>query len=104
MYLKFIKMSVFKIKHIPSGLFWKGGGMRKNNGGSNILYKRKTSKFYGKTLNPKDPEMALEICFSKTGKVWNKEAWATVAKNYGHEPGLDMVLKDCEIVEYTLTN
>lgn len=96
-------MSIFKIKHIPSGLFWKGGGMKSNNGGWNTVY-RKTSKFHSKPLDPKNPEMSLEICFSKTGKVWNKEAWAIVAKNYGHEPGLDQVLKECEIVKYELTN
>jgi hypothetical protein len=95
-------MSVYKIKHIPTGLFWKGGGMRDNNGVGNIFYKRKTSKFYGKALNPRDPEMALEICFSKTGKVWNKEAWAIAEKNYGHEPGLDQILKECEIIKYEL--
>lgn len=95
-------MSVYKIKHIPSGLFWKGGGMKSNNGHWNTVY-RKPSKFHLTLLNPEDPELALELCFNKIGKVWNKEAWAIVAKKYGHEPGLDQVLKECEIVKYELT-
>lgn len=96
-------MTIFKIKHIPSGLFWKGGGMKSNNGAWNIVHKRK-SKFYMKPLDSKNSEMALHICFNKVGKTWSKKSYAIVAKNYGHEPGLDLLLKECEIVEYTLTN
>lgn len=90
----------YKVIHKPTGLFWKGGGMQSNNKSMGSIYNR-SSKYHGEKLDKNSKEHALEVCFSKTGKVWSKKNHVSTAIGYGHEKGLNDLLKnDCEIIEY----
>lgn len=54
-------MKVYKVKHIPSGLYWKGGGVP--------TYK----KFMLTGLGQDEiEEKTLKLKFSKKGKTWNQ--------------------------------
>lgn len=93
-------MAFYKVRHKETGLFWKGGGVNVNNKSLKHIYSKK-SQFNGQPVDTKSKEHALEICFSKTGKVWTRKNHVSTALSYGHESGLNLLLRDdCEIVEY----
>lgn len=78
-------MKVYKVEHIPTGLFWKGGGV------PNYMS-------YNLTI-----EKVLEIKFSKKGKTWNQLNHVKSALTYQKgERIISDLLKECEIITYTL--
>jgi hypothetical protein len=94
-------MAFYKIRHKETGLFWKGGGINVNNKSRRHIYKKIDGQLTSIKLDYSSKDHALEICFSKTGKVWTKKNHVTTAMNYGHETGLNQLLnQDCEVVEY----
>jgi len=88
---------IFKIKHLPSGLFFKGRGMNANNQ-SHVFLDYKTQTL----LDKNNAEHALKICFAKDGKNYNKKGHATSAVTNMSDKGLIDLLKDCVIIEYEI--
>ena len=92
----------YKVLHKPSGLYWKGGGMNKNNKSySSIKIKNADGKWEYIHYDKNSQDHALLICFSKTGKTWSGLGPVKTALGYGHEPGLNDLLKSCILVELT---
>lgn len=83
-------MIIFKVKHIPSGLYWKGGGIPTYQG-------------YGlKYLEP-DSLLAktLKLKFSKHGKTWPTIGYVHSAVNpLVNDKYMGAILKDCVIEQY----
>lgn len=93
-------MDLYKIKDPNSKLFWKGGGMNKNNKSSSFInVKNEDGSFTYREIDKSSEEDALKICFSKNGKTWGDLRSAMCALAYGHEPGLNSLLKKCELVK-----
>lgn len=55
------------------------------------------------TINEKSMKQAWTLCFNTKGKMWMRETYVEKAFKRTYEPGLNAVLKECEIVKYELT-
>jgi hypothetical protein len=93
---------LYKVKHKESKLYWKGGGINSNNNSnSHILRIIDGIRTYEK-INYGSEKDALDICFSRTGKTWSSLGAVKSALGYGHESGLNSLLKKCTIMEIEL--
>lgn len=85
-------MKVYKIKHIPTGLYWKGGGI------PNYMSYLLTS-FSGEEL----VNEIIDMKFNSKGKTWNQIGHAKAAITYQQDDKfMRDILKDCELQEFTL--
>ena len=86
-------MKVYKIKHIPTGLYWKGGGI------PNYMSYLLTSLSKEEVVNK-----VISIKFNSKGKIWNQIGHAKSAMTYQKKDDKFMrdILKDCELQEFTL--
>jgi len=86
-------MLVYRVKHLPSGLFWKGGDVpyHQTHGMSKLSYEEIKSK-------------VLKLKFSKLGEIWTKEQHANSALLLAKSSDwfiLD-ILNECKIFKYEL--
>lgn len=85
-------MFVYKVKHIPSGLYWKGGGVP-------------THKTYDlKKADPKNIESkVLKMKFSKNGKVWGQANHVSTALLFAKsDKYMKDILDQCETSKFEL--
>ena len=73
--------------------------MNTNNKSSAYLWGKKDGKYVSTKLQYDYEPHALEVCFSKVGKTWSSFGAVKSALGYGHESGLNSLLKKCVIME-----
>ena len=93
------EQKLYKVKHKESGLYWKGGGMNTNNKSMHHIWKKVDGKMLSTSLQYDYEPHALEVCFSQIGKTWSSFGAVKSALGYGHESGLNSLLKKCVIME-----
>lgn len=90
---------LYKVKHKDSGLYWKGGGINSNNKSFSHIDRKVDGKHSYEPIDYGSEKDALDICFSKIGKTWSSFRAVKSALGYGHESGLNSLLKKCTIME-----
>lgn len=90
---------LYKVKDKVSGLYWKGGGINSNNKSSWGITRVVDGKKSYEEIDYSSERDALDVCFSKIGKTWSSLRAVKLALGYGHEPGLNSLLKKCVIME-----
>lgn len=93
------KDKLFKIKHRESGLYWKGGGINSNNKSNKHIRRCVNGEYSYDLIDCTSERDALDVCFSKIGKTWSSYRAVKIALSYGHEPGLNSLLKKCVLIE-----
>ena len=93
---------LYKVKDKVSRLYWKGGGINSNNKSNSHICRIIDGKRNYEKIDYKSEKDALEICFSRTGKTWSSLGAVKSALGYGHEDGLNSLLKKCTIMEIEL--
>lgn len=86
-------MKVFKVKHRPTGLYWKGNGFRYNQHAS-----PRPDRYNLKDDNFDD---IIKICFSELGAAWSKiEHLKSDVKIILHESNeYKDILTNCDVIE-----
>lgn len=100
--------SNYKVKDPVSGLYWKGGGMNKNNKSSSFIHSLPPSVDFPDMskytqIDYNSETHALATCFSKNGKTWSSLRAVKSALGWSHEDGLNKLLGKCEIIELVCT-
>lgn len=90
---------LYKVKDKVSGLYWKGGGINSNNKSRWGIDRKIDGKHNYVQVDYSSEQDALDICFSKIGKTWSSLRAVKLALGYGHEEGLNSLLKKCTIME-----
>lgn len=90
---------LYKVKDKESGLYWKGGGINSNNKSYSSIERIVDGKRTYEKIDYSSEKDALDVCFSKIGKTWSSFRAVKSALGYGHEPGLNSLLKKCVIME-----
>lgn len=93
---------VYKVKDPVSGLYWKGGGMNKNNKNNKSNSFLSTKSGYV-NIDYGSEEHAIITSFSKKGKTWSSFRAVKSALGFGHESGLQKLLDKCDVVELVCT-
>jgi len=93
------EQKLYKVKHKESGLYWKGGGINSNNGSNTYISRKVDGKHSYEKIDYGSEKDALDVCFSKVGKTWSSFGAVKSALGYGHELGLNSLLKKCVIME-----
>jgi len=93
-------MAIYKVKDPVSGLYWKGGGIRKNSGSNSYLkIVSEDGRWQFVRIDNSSEADALSVCFSKKGKAWTSLGAVKSALGYGHELGLNHLLLKCEMIK-----
>lgn len=90
---------LYKVKDKVSGLYWKGGGINSNNKSRTSIERIVDGKYSYEKIDYGSEQDALDVCFSKVGKTWSSFRAVKSALGYGHESGLNSLLKKCVIME-----
>lgn len=86
-------MKAFKVRHVPSGLYWKGGGIP-----ARLCYSLKS------LTEPEIETFVLKEKFSKKGKTWSQLNHVNSAlKMASGDKFMVSLQNNIEIEEYVLT-
>lgn len=99
---------VYKVKDPVSKLYWKGGGMNKNNKSSSFIHSIPPSLDFPDMsrftqIDYNSESHALVTCFTKNGKTWSSLRAVKSALAWEHEKGLSKILAKCDIIELICT-
>jgi len=85
-------MQVYKVRHKPTGLFWKGGGIPTYRSTPFVQFKGDTDKLNQEVLDQK---------FSKAGKTWGEYRFVKSAfSQIKFSRRMEDIISECELVTY----